>query len=188
MVVHTRRRWSATLMYVVLGAWALIHFQLRAPGFVLAAAAVALVVVMQGMRLSADASGVTVVNLLRARHVEWPEIADFQLGSVALSTCIDVCKQDGTRVHAWVGTTTGFAAYKPELVFGMISDLRQRLMLANGWSQKDLDVRAMEHALSEADHGEYRHASSLVAEGRVDSQTMAETLVKRYKERRPGAD
>jgi hypothetical protein len=41
------------------------------------------------------------------------------------------------------------------------SELCQRLMLANGWSQEDLDSRALEAALAAADRGDYRHASSL---------------------------
>jgi hypothetical protein len=101
MTVHARTRWTATAMFVSLAALALIHVGLRTHGFVLAALAVVPILVVQRMRLSADASGVSVVNLLRAHSVEWSEISDFRLGRVALSTCLDVCKRDGTRVHAW---------------------------------------------------------------------------------------
>ena len=146
MIVYARTRWSATLICVLLGALALILSRLRTPGLVLAASAVVPILVVQRMRLTADASGVTVVNLLRARHVEWSEIADFQMSRVALSTCLDVCERDGSRVQAWVVTTTGRAAYPSSRVDSLISDLRQRLMLANGWSQADLDARATEAA------------------------------------------
>jgi hypothetical protein len=119
------------------------------------------------------------VNLLRAHSVEWSEISDFGLGRVALGTCLDVCTRDGTRVHAWAVTSTGSAGYPSTRVDEMISDLRQTLMLANGWSQAELDARATEAALAAADRGDYQQASGLVADGRVGSQVMAEKLVQR---------
>jgi hypothetical protein len=188
MIVYARTRWSATLICVLLGALALMLSRLRAPGLVLAASAVVPILVLQRMRLSADASGVTVVNLLRARHVEWSEIADFQMGRVALSACLDVCERDGRRVHAWVVTTTGRAAYPSSRVESVISDLRGKLMLANGWSQADLDARAIEAALAAADRGEYRQASTLVADGRVDPRGLAVRLVKCSRENRRNAE
>src|SRR5205823_5299544 len=91
MIVHARTRWAVTSMCLLLGASALVLTSLRTPGLVLAALAAVPILVVQRMRISADASGVTVVNLLRARRLEWSEISDFQMGHVALSTCLDVC-------------------------------------------------------------------------------------------------
>jgi len=179
MTVYARTRWTATLMFVFLAALALIQFGVRTPSLVLAALAVVPILVVQRMRVRADASGVTVVNLLRAHSVEWSEISDFRLGRVALSTCLDVCTRDGTRVHACAVNTTGAAGYPSTRVDEMISDLRQKLMLANGWSQTELDARATEAALAAADRGDYQQASGLVADGRVGSQVMAEKLVQR---------
>jgi hypothetical protein len=66
----------------------------------------------------------------------------------------------------------------------IISDLRDRLMLATGESQDDLDARALEDALAAADAGRYSLASALVAEGRVDSLVMADKLIERSRRRR----
>lgn len=175
-------------MFVILGALALVHYHLRASGLVLAALALVPIGVVHRMRLNADASGVTVVNLLRRRRIPWSEISDFRMGRIALSTCLDVCTRDGIRVHSWVVTTTEAAAYSRTKVDNIVSDLRQRLMLANGESQEDLDARAIEDALAAADRGEYSQASTLVAEDRIDAQAMAEKLIKRSKRDRHDAD
>jgi hypothetical protein len=66
----------------------------------------------------------------------------------------------------------------------IISDLRDRLMLATGESQDDLDARALEDALAAADAGQYSLASALVADGRVDSLVMADKLIERSRRRR----
>jgi hypothetical protein len=149
--VYARTRWPGTLTSLALGASALLRYHLRGPGVVLAAVALLAVCMLQRMRLTADASGVTVVNLLGPRRIPWSEISDFRMGRVALSTCLDVCRLDGARLHAWVVTTTGNAAYSPTKVATILSDLRQRLMLANGESQADLDSRALKDALAAAD-------------------------------------
>ena len=100
-----------------------------------------------------------------------------------MSTCLNICKQDGEGVHAWAVTTTGAAVYSSSQVEEIIGELRERLMLANGWSQNELDARSLEDSLRAADHGEYLDSSSLVAEGRIDSQSMAEQLIERYRRR-----
>jgi len=166
----------------------LVLYQVRASSLVLAALALVPVVAVHRMRLSVDASGVTVVNLLRRRRFPWAEISDFRMGRVALSTCLDVCKRDGTRVHAWVVTITGAVAYPGAKVESILTDLRQRLMLANAESQEDLDARAIKDALAAADRGEYLPASSLVAEKRVDAQAMAEKLIERSRRNRDDPD
>jgi hypothetical protein len=171
-----------TLIFLILGASALVSY--GSAGVVLAVLALIPIVAAHRMRLSADASGVTVVNLLRPRRTPWSEISDFRMGRVALSTCLDVCMRDGSRVHSWVVTTTGRAAYSGVTVNRVISDLRQRLMLANGESPDDLDARAVEDALAAADKGDHAAASALVAENRIGAQEMAERLIERSKEQR----
>jgi hypothetical protein len=187
VVVYARTRWSGTVGSLGLGVYWLVHCHLRGKGVFVAALAVFAVVALQRMRLSADASGVTVVNLLWPRRIPWSEISDFRLGRAALSTCLDVCRLDGVRVHAWVLTTTGRAAYSGASVDTIVSDLRQRLMLANGESQADLDARAIDDALAAADGGTFRQASTLVAENRVDAREMAEKLIERAARRRQNA-
>jgi PH (Pleckstrin Homology) domain-containing protein len=164
-------------MLVILGASALVHYHLRPAGLVLAASALVPIGVVHRMRISADASGVTVVNLLRRHRIPWSGISDFRMGRVASSTCLDVWTRDGLQVHSWVVTT----AYPRAKVENILADLRRRLMLANGESQEDLDARAVEDALAAAGKGDYLPASTLVAENRVDAQAMAEKLIERSK-------
>jgi hypothetical protein len=128
------------------------------------------------------------VNLFRPRTVPWSEIVDVRVGHRWMSTCLNICKQNGERVHAWAVTMTGAVVYSPSEVEEIIGELRKRLMLANGWSQKELDARSLEDALAAADRGEYVDSSSLVAEGRVDSRSMAEQLMERYRRRHGLAD
>ncbi len=94
--------------------------------------------------------------------------------------------RDGTRAHSWAVTAIGKAGYSRTEVELNLTDLRRRLMLANGESQEDLDARAIEAALAAADRGEYLPSSSLVAENRVDAQTMAEKLIERSRRHREG--
>ena len=184
VVARARRRWTVTFSFLVLGAFALVVGHLGLAGIVVAVLALVPIIVVHRMRLSADAHAVTVVNLAAASRIPWSEISDFRMGRVALSTCLDVCKRDGTRIHSWVVTTTGAAAYSSSTADDIISDLRDRLMLATGESQDDLDARALEDALAAADAGRYSLASALVAEGRVDSLVMADKLLERSRSRR----
>jgi hypothetical protein len=188
VVVYARTRWTVTLVFAVLGALAVVRTHSTTSGVVLAALALVPIVVVHRMRLRADIQGVTVVNLGRATRIPWPEISDFQMGRVGLSTCLDVRKRDGTRSRSWVVTTTGAAAYSRDRVGAILADLRERLKLATGESQQDLDNRAIEDALVAADHGDPSQASALIAEGRVDPAAMAEKLVERSQGRRETGD
>jgi hypothetical protein len=186
VTVHAKARWIVTLIFLGLGASALVRY--GSTGVVLAVLALIPIVVVQRMRLSADAAGVTVVNLLRPNRTPWSEISDFRMGRVALSTCLDVCKRDRSRVHSWVVTTTGRGAYSGTTVDRVISDLRQRLMLANGESPDDLDARAVEDALAAADKGDHAPAAALVAEHRIGAQEMAERLIELSKQQQHSAE
>jgi hypothetical protein len=182
MVVHVRTRWLATLVLVALGVSALIRLHFGVTGLALAALAVVPVVVVHRMRLTADDSGVTIVNLLVRRRLPWTEIGDFRLGRVGLSACLDVCRRDGSRVHAWAVTTGGVAAYSAGEIARILTDLRERLVLATGESKEDIDARAIDEALAAAERGAYSQASSLVAENRIAAEAMAEKLVERSRQ------
>jgi hypothetical protein len=179
VVVYAKTRWTVTFVFSVLASFALVHGRFGSSGALLAALALVPIVVVHRMRLVADDRGVNVINLLGRQRIPWAEIGDFRMGRVALSTCLDVCRHDGTGVHSWVVTTTGYAAYPRDRVDGIVSDLRERLMLATRESQEDLDARAIEAALAAANRGHYSQASELVAEGRVDSRVMADKLAER---------
>lgn len=183
MTVHAPSRRQNTWLCAVAGLLALVLSRLQVGGIVLAALAVVAIVFVQRMRITADSSGVTVVNLFRPRMLPWSDIVDFRIGHKWMSTCLNICKQDGGRVHAWAVTMTGAAVYSPSQVEEIIGELRERLMLANGWSQEELDSRSLEDALRAAGRGEYLDSSSLIAEGRIDSQSMSEHLIERYRRR-----
>ena len=101
-------------------------------GIVLAVLALVPIVLVRRVRLSADASGVTVVNLLRTHRIPWSEVSVFRLGRVARLTCVDVCKWDGSRVHSWVATSSSNTVYQRYVIAGIVADLRERLAYANG--------------------------------------------------------
>lgn len=182
VVVHVRTRWLATLVFVALGVSALIRLHFGVTALALAALAGVPVVVVHRMRLTADDSGVTVVNLLARHRLPWTEIGDFRIGRIGLSTCLDVCRRDGSRVHAWAVTTSGVAAYSAGEVARILTDLRDRLVLATGESKEDIDARAIDEALAAAERGAYSQASSLVAENRIAAEALAEKLIERSRQ------
>ena len=80
VTVHVPSRRQTTWLCAVAGVLALVLSRLQVGGIVLAALAVVPIVVVQRMRITADSSGVTVVNLFWPRTVPWSEIVDFRLG------------------------------------------------------------------------------------------------------------
>jgi len=131
VVVRVRMRWLVTFLCAGLGVGALAAYHAHAPGLALAALAVVPIVVVQRMRLKADDAGVTVVNLV-AHHIPWSEISDFRRGWLASRPCLVVCKNDGTRVHAWVVTTLCTGAYSEAMVFETLWGLRRGLVAVSG--------------------------------------------------------
>jgi Bacterial PH domain len=138
MVVRVRMRWPITLACVGLGGAALAWYRLTGLGLVLASLALLTVIAVQRMRLRADDSGVTVVNLLTERHIAWPEISDFRRGRTAFSACIDVCKNDGTRVRSWIVSAIGRGPYSQAMVFEVISALNGRLVVESEEAEHDV--------------------------------------------------
>jgi hypothetical protein len=125
VTVRARLSWFVVAIFAGLGVCALLLHGVT--GIVLALLALIPIVLVRRARLTADSSGVTVVNLLRTQRIPWSEISDFRLGRVARTTCLDVCKWDGSRVHSWVATSSGDTAYQRYVINGIVSDLRERL-------------------------------------------------------------
>jgi hypothetical protein len=132
--------WFVILVFAAFGVTALLLGGVT--GIILAVVALIPIVLVRRARLSADEAGVTVVNLLRRRHIAWSEISDFRLGRVARTTCLDVCRWDGSRVHSWVATSSGDTAYQRYVINGIIGDLRERLAHADAESLRDPAPRA----------------------------------------------
>ena len=138
MVVRVRLRWPFTFAYVALAVGASVVYRLTIVGVGIAALALVSIIVVHRMRLVADASGVTVVNLGRPRHIGWGEISDFRRGRIAFSICLDVCRRDLSRVHAWAVTATTAGAYSESEVFEIAVGLRRMLVLATGEVEEEL--------------------------------------------------
>ena len=137
-------RWYVVVIFAGLAVAALLLHGVT--GILLAVLALVPIVLVRRARLSADESGLTVVNLLRRHRIPWSEISDFQLGRVARTICIDVCKRDGSRVHSWVATSCGDAVHQRQVIDGIAAELRRRLAHANAGTLRDVDREAVESA------------------------------------------
>jgi hypothetical protein len=118
-------RWFVAVIFAALAVAALFLHDVT--GLVLALLALVPIVLVRRARLSADASGVTVVNLLRGQQIPWSEIGDFRLGGVAHTSCIAVHKRDGSRVHSWAATSSRGTAHQRHVIDGIVLVLRERL-------------------------------------------------------------
>jgi hypothetical protein len=127
--------WFVILVFAAFAVTALLVG--GATALLLAVVALIPIVLVRRARLSADEAGITVVNLLRRQRIAWSEISDFRLGRVARTTCLDVCRWDGSRVHSWVATSSGDTTYQRYVINGIISDLRERLARADAESLRD---------------------------------------------------
>jgi hypothetical protein len=129
------------------------------------------------MRIAADADGVTVVNAVRRFRTPWSEIADFRVGRVAWSTCLDVVRRDGSRVHAWVVTSDSRSGYSDLRLGEIQDDLRARLARATG-RRPATDTSAVEAAVAAARSGDARPAAKLLARHDVaDADTFQGRVV-----------
>jgi hypothetical protein len=168
VVVRVRTRWIVGVIFAVLGASALSHYHLRLAGDVLAALALVPIVVAFRMRLAADDSGVTVVNLLRRVRIPWADIDGFRMGWVGLSTCLDVRLRDGRLLHAWVVTTTGAAAYSRKQSENVLGELRRRLARSKGETPEAANASDLEAALRAAENRDYTPLRNFAGDERVD--------------------
>lgn len=135
-------RWPFTFAYVGLAVGALAAYRFTIGGVGVATLALVSIIVVHRMRLEADAAGVTVVNLGRRRRIGWGEISDFRRGRIAFSICLDVCRRDLSRVHAWAVTATTAGAYSESEVFEIALNLRRMLVLATGEIEEEVRLPA----------------------------------------------
>jgi len=177
VLIRVRLRWPFTFGYVGLGVGALVAYRFTPVGVGIATLALVSIIVVHRMRLTADASGVTVVNLGRPQHIDWGDISDFRRGRIAVSTCLDICGRDLSRVHAWAVTATTAGAYSEAELFEITVGLRRMLVQATGEIDEDVMKRAIEDGLAAARDGHFREASDLVTEQRVDAAWMAQQLI-----------
>ena len=172
MVVRVRRRWIPGLVFGGLGLYALVDHGFDAAGFLLAALALVPIVVAFRMRIAADDSGVTIVNLAKRLRIPWTEIEGFGMGSLLLSRCLDVRLTDGKRAHAWVVTTTGGSAYSYDEANSIVAGLQRRLALARGEDPDQSDALALERALNAAERGDFGPLGDFAIEERIDSEQL----------------
>ena len=103
VVIRSRSRWLVLGVLVALGVYALVHYDLRAGGDVLTALGLSTILVSFGMRVAADDSGVTIVNLAWPVRIPCGEIDGFQMRSRNYSSyCLEVRTRHRRRISGWV--------------------------------------------------------------------------------------
>jgi hypothetical protein len=140
LTIYARRRGQAlvgSLTFLVLAVVAAGHGA-RGLAYLLVALTVVVVAYLaRRPRLSADARGITVVNLLRTIRIRWTEVAGFGVGSAGAESCVAVRRRDGTAVGAWVLADDVRSGYTPEQLASIVGDLRDRLAAAGGGASFD---------------------------------------------------
>jgi hypothetical protein len=135
LTIYARRRGQAlvgSLTFLVLAVVAAGHGA-RGLAYLLVALTVVVVAYLgRRPRLSADARGITVVNLLRTIRIRWNEVAGFGIGSTGTESCVAVRRSDGTAVNAWVLADDVRSGYTPEQLATIVGELRDRLAAAGG--------------------------------------------------------
>jgi hypothetical protein len=179
VTVRATHRWILTASFGVIAAYILVLFGPSAGGIALTGLPAVNIALVLCARLSADRTGVTVVNFWPGRRIPWTEIDDFRVGRSGRATCLDVWRRDGTRVHALV-TTYGLPWANAVDIDELVQRLRQVRATYTGEFEDEATRRALERALAEADAGHYATASKLVAEGRVDAVTMSHLSIERH--------
>jgi hypothetical protein len=194
VVIRARSRWPILVVSVAVGGGYVLHDGLGTGGYVLLALLLLAIVAAFRMRVAADASGVTVVNLALPVRTPWREIDGFGMRSsswrYSYSNSLVVRLGDGRGVRGWALTTDGIAAYSQQDVDAALSELRQRLADANGETIEAADARAMQAALVAAAEGNYapfwelagdfrvpprelwKRVDELAAEGRIDEDAL----------------
>ena len=125
MVIRARSRWPILIVSVAVGGGYVLHYGLGTGGYVLVVLLLVAIVAAFRMRVAADASGVTIVNLALPVRVGWGEIDAFEMRNSVV-----VSRRDGRRVRGWALTTEGIAAYSQQEVDAALGELRQRLAAA----------------------------------------------------------
>jgi hypothetical protein len=147
MTLYARRRGQAlagSLLFVVLACVAALHGA-RTLAYLLVALAVGCVAyVSRRPRLSADAGGITVVNLARTTRIPWSDVAGFGVGWAGSERCLAVRRRDGSTVNAWVVTDDLRSGYTTDQVDAIVADLRDRLAAAGEVEDDEGSVAAGE--------------------------------------------
>jgi hypothetical protein len=124
-------------------------------------------------RVSADERGVTVVNLVRRFRIPWSEIAGFERGRVGLTSCLDVCKRDGKRVHIWVTVSGWRGDYFEGEVDGIAMKLRRLRAAAVGRAELDASQRcALDEAVAAAQAGDLGPMDQILVSKRMDPDVL----------------
>jgi hypothetical protein len=130
MTIYARKRRQAVvacLTFFGLGAVANSHGAQALALVLLGIGVAAIACVARRPRLSADARGVTVANLLRTFRIPWSDISGFGFGWGGTVSCLQIHRRDGGTVNAWVVADSGPNAYAPERLQEIVADLRERL-------------------------------------------------------------
>lgn len=127
-MIRARNRWAILIVSVAVGGGYVLHDGLGTGGYMLLAFLLLAIVAAFRMRVSADESGVTIVNLGWQVRTPWREIDGFGMRGSNL----EVRLRDGRRVRGWALTTDGIAAYAQQDLDTALAELRRRLADANG--------------------------------------------------------
>lgn len=131
VVIRARSRWPILIVSVAVGGGYVLHDGLGTGGYVLLALLLSAIVAAFRMRVAADDSGVTIVNLGLPVRIRWGEIDGFGMETASrrhsYSNSLVVHLRDGRRVHGWALTTDGIAAYSQQDVDAALGELRSEL-------------------------------------------------------------
>jgi hypothetical protein len=86
--------------------------------------------VLRRPRLSADEQGLTIVNLLRTRHVPWVDVGRLEASRSDLGLAVQL--RDGRILHAWVLTPNPSSGYSFARRGEIVAELRQLHARATG--------------------------------------------------------
>ena len=124
-------------------------------------------------RVSADERGVTVVNLARRFRIPWSEIVGFERGRVGFTSCLDVCKRDGKRVHIWVTVTGWRGDYFEGEVDGIAAKFGRLRATAVGLDDLDgSQRRALDEAVAAAQAGDLGPMDRILVSDRMDPDVL----------------
>jgi len=130
-VRQRRQAIAASLSSLVLAAIAESHGSRGFAGVLLVIGVSSTAYFARRPRLSIDARGITVANLLRTFRVPWSEVNRFGFGWIGLLSCLQVHRRDGSTVNAWALSDTP-SGYPRDRVQEIVAELRERLVAAGG--------------------------------------------------------
>jgi hypothetical protein len=135
--IYARRRFQAILAAFVLVLVGLAAHSNGANALAIGLAVsgvVAAAFLVRRPRLEIRPDGLTVVNFARSHSLPWSEIAGFGFGSGRMVSCLAIRRRDGSTVNAVALSDAVRSGYSPKRVGEIVSDLQERLRVANGSS------------------------------------------------------